>query len=55
MNLQPVTGKNFTTICAGCNKRMELAREHFFADLDGKPFEAYYCLKCSSELQEVKR
>jgi len=55
MNLQPVTPSTpaFPFVCKGCNQRhqsghVEVART--YADLDGKPFEAYYCERCAEEI-----
>jgi len=62
MNLQPVSGKPFQKMCALCFRNFLFGRsmdpaEHpigGYADLDGKPFEAYYCNKCASTMQEMR-
>lgn len=59
MKLQPVTGKPFVTMCRKCWKRFTFGTSTDpaahpiggYADLDGKPFEAYYCNACAAELQ----
>ena len=40
----------FEATCKKCNKRMT-ADEPKFADLEGEPFNAYYCSKCAEELK----
>ena len=52
-NFVQVTGKPFTAICQGCNHRIQpgdgsevRSLGPHFADLNGKPFEAYYCASC---------
>lgn len=39
--------------CYGCGKRSLLNTCH--ADLDGKAFKAYYCPKCTQELNNGTR
>ena len=51
MNLQPAyPNGNFTATCKKCNKRMT-ADEPKFADLEGEPFNAYYCAECVNEIK----
>jgi hypothetical protein len=62
MNLQPVTGKPFQKMCALCFHNFLFGQstdraehpEGGFADLDGKPFAAYYCNKCAAQMQEMR-
>ena len=50
MNLQPVTGKPFYANCIGCGASTQFGSGNDgYADLDGKPFEAYYCPDCAAE------
>ncbi len=54
MNLQPVKDlHNQRIVCYGCGKHPLLKDCH--ADLHGKPFEAYYCPTCTSELKAGTR
>lgn len=41
--------------CARCSKSLSLKEEHkqgksIYADLNGKPFEAYYCEECYQKI-----
>jgi len=38
-----------TVVCDSCKKRLPLSRAT--ADLDGRPFEAYYCGVCANDLR----
>lgn len=51
MNLQPITGRAFVFRCCACHARTDADSELGLAtaDLDGKPFEDYYCGACSLE------
>lgn len=59
MNLQPMDASRFAAyfICKGCGKRMVLSRAEppIYADLDGEPFKAYYCLACAQKLREASQ
>jgi hypothetical protein len=60
MRLQKVTGPAFTAKCADCGRTKITGSQQYilpswsgyqdpepmWADLDGKPFEAYYCEAC---------
>ena len=54
-NLQPVNppGPCFRFLCVKCGRREQSittdGRENAYADLNGKPFVDYYCLKCAEE------
>ena len=65
MNLHPVTGQAFGTQCCACHKHVIGGDQAYksrvmpgrlctpddvFADLDGKPFEAYYCADCAQQI-----
>ena len=59
MNIKEVKGPHFCAVCADCGEVLnsyekEQAKktpEKVFADLDGKPFAAYYCDKCATKKQ----
>jgi hypothetical protein len=34
-------------ICCPCGKRLNQCSEAVFADLDGEPFKAYFCVECA--------
>lgn len=42
-----ITGYPFQFICCQC-RRCVTSTQGYYADLDGKPFEAYYCIPCGS-------
>lgn len=51
MNILPVAVHEsgpltFTCIGDGCGKRFSQREAKVYADLDGPPFQAYYCEKC---------
>ena len=52
MNLQPTTGRPFSTSCCVCNRRIvagdKTHGEAVYADLSGTPWLAYYCAGCAS-------
>lgn len=49
MNLQPITGKPFWFTCCVCGSKThhELELGLACADLDGVPFQSYYCAACA--------
>ena len=65
MNLQLVTGKAFRTHCKSCDAAIDGGSEPWlstvsnrvvqpdlvYADLDGTPFEAYYCETCANNIR----
>lgn len=69
MNLQPVTGRVFRRQCCHCltvqyfgdivdagkTPDAYVAGTHAggYADLDGKPFEAYYCRPCANSVKAL--
>lgn len=65
MNLEPVTGKPFSCVCAACGKSMTAGdgsevywNGTVYADTLGTPWKAYYCsedAKPTLVLQEVTR
>jgi ribosomal protein L34E len=45
-------GREFCAVCCACGKVMNGLNqkpEAIFADLDGKPFSAYYCEDCAKK------
>ncbi len=36
----------FFTTCKHCQTRLDSTKHEIFADLDGEPFEDYYCKAC---------
>ena len=45
----------FTYICTECRRSREAKPGHpVYADLDGKPFEAYYCASCYEKMTAEK-
>jgi len=54
MNLKKVTGPVFTFTCLKCGVTFNTLEDAGgvlpFADLDGEPFEAYYCPECFKKL-----
>ena len=60
MNIQPVKLNHlgFTCRCCHCGKTIGgrfNEKEPRFADLDGKPFEAYYCETCKGEIEKHEK
>lgn len=53
MNLQPTTGREFTTRCCCCRRIVRAGSvthgELIYADLDGVPFTDYYCGVCAGD------
>ena len=51
--LIPVTGWPFRTACMACGLRViagDGPHTTVYADCDGVPYKAYYCLSCAQEL-----
>lgn len=62
-NLALVTGRMFSVHCAGCGSYQKagdipgtscynfepVACDRVYADLDGSPFDSYYCEPCASK------
>lgn len=48
MNLQPVTGPEFTCYCQTCNKRLVQGKSTIYADIDGPSFK-FYCEYCAAK------
>ena len=63
MRLEPVSrGTNPVTVqCCDCLKICQVPEIHSpdsneaFADLDGEPFEAYYCNECATKMTNPAR
>ena len=54
MNLQPVNVlPKFSYICVGCRRRLTTLESAPIADLDGVPFQSYYCTRCVPEAQKA--
>lgn len=49
MNLVKVGGPAVYLRCVVCGKRQLTGRDVVFADLDGRPFEDYYCANDAPE------
>ena len=55
MRLEPViVPPHFAYVCLACQTRKDTSTAPPVADLDGKPFEAYYCPDCQPVV-EVKQ
>ena len=42
----------FVVYCKKCGLQCRLMRHTIYADLDGEPFEDYYCVSCADELMK---
>ena len=53
MNLQRINPPipEFTFTCSKCMAKT--SSKNGYADLDGKPFEDYYCSKCKDEIEAI--
>ena len=47
MNIQPLTGRPFVFACIRCGARVQSSAPGTAADLDGIPWQAYYCPPCA--------
>ena len=46
MDLRLVSGKPFGCNCVKCGVRLNHPEDAIMADIDGKAFEAFYCMPC---------
>lgn len=37
----------FTCTCCKCGRRLDSSKQTIWADADGEPFKAYYCVGCT--------
>ena len=57
MDLRPINPANpvFYATCAGCECRapsyLPNGDPFLFADLDGEPFQAYFCADCAAKMR----
>lgn len=56
MKLKEVKGTTFCSVCCRCGMQLNVrARfpipQKIYSDQDGKPFQAFYCEKCKTELE----
>ncbi len=51
LRLVPVWEDNpITLTCCACGKRCTQGNDNFTADLDGEPFQDYYCEECTQDI-----